>query len=95
MKMKLWNRLFSRNRGLSCQQVEQVMQQYLDGELAPEETPKVLEHLEACKDCGLEADLYTRIKATLHLHQETPSDDSMANVRALAAELASTGLPTE
>lgn len=95
MKLKFWNRLFSRHRGLSCHQVEQVMQQYLDGELSPDETPKVLEHLEACKDCGLEADLYNRIKSTLHTYQETPTDDAMASVRALATELATTGLPAE
>lgn len=95
MKTPFWNRLFSRERGLSCHQVEQVLQEYLDGELDPEETPKVLAHLDQCRDCGLEADLYTRIKGTLQTYQEAPTDDSMLNVRALAAELASTGLPKE
>ncbi len=89
--MKLLSRFFG--RGLTCQQVAVVLQQYLDEELDPNEVPKVLEHLDACKDCGLEATIYTRIKASLHAHQEEPDDASMAKIRALATELATAGLP--
>lgn len=89
--MNLLNRLF--RRGMSCQQVDEVMQQYLDRELDASEVPKVLEHLEACKDCGLEAELYTRIQNSLHEHQVAPSADSMSKIRALAQELAVSGPP--
>lgn len=89
--MNLLNRLF--RRGMSCSQVEEVMQQYLDNELEPSEVPKVLAHLEACKDCGLEAELYTRIQNSLHEHQAAPSADSMDKIRALARELAVSGPP--
>ena len=65
--MNMFTRLFGRN-DLSCQHVEAVMQQYLDNELDPAEVPKVLKHLEACRDCGLEAELYERIKDTLRRH---------------------------
>lgn len=95
MKTAFWNRLFSRDRGLSCDQVAEVLQQYLDSELDPAETPKVLAHLEKCRDCGLEADLYARIKGTLQTYQQAPTEQAMVNVRALANELATTGLPTE
>ena len=91
--MSILDRLFRRNAGMSCQQVEAVMQQYLDNELDPAEVPKVLEHLEACKDCGLEAELYTRIQTSLRQHQEAPSADSMDRIRALAQELALNGPP--
>ena len=80
---------------MSCQQVEAVMQQYLDNELDPAEVPKVIEHLELCKKCGLEVELYTRIKASLEAHQEAPSADSMDRIRALAHGLALNGPPEE
>ena len=89
--MNFLSRLFMRE--MSCQQVEAVMQQYLDEELEASQVPKVLKHLEACKDCGLEAEMYTRIKDSLVSHREAPDADSMARIRALAEELATTGLP--
>jgi anti-sigma factor RsiW len=89
--MNFLTRIFK--RGMSCQQVEAVLQQYLDKELEASEVPKVLKHLEACKDCGLEADMYTRIKDSLVTHQSEPSTDSMDRIRLLAEELATTGIP--
>lgn len=80
-------------RGLSCSQVEAVLQQYLDNELDPAEVPKVLAHLEKCKDCGLEASLYERIRGSLVQYQEAPDADSMARIRAMAHELATSGPP--
>jgi len=89
--MNFFTRLFK--RGYSCQQVEAVLQQYLDEELEANEVPKVLKHLEACKDCGLEAAMYTRIKDSLVAHQQAPDADSMSRIRSLAEELATNGLP--
>jgi len=90
--MSLLNRLFNR-KGLSCTQVEAVLQEYLDEELDPAEVPKVLAHLEKCRDCGLEAEFYTSIKTSLVDHQKEPSTDSMAAIRALAEQLATHGPP--
>ena len=53
--MSFLDRLFRRKSGLSCHQVAAVLQEYLDKELDAAEVPKVLEHLEQCRDCGLEA----------------------------------------
>jgi len=78
---------------MSCSQVEAVLHQYLDNELEASLVPKVLKHLEACKDCGLEAEMYTRIKDSLIAHQQAPGDDSMAKIRAIAVDLAENGLP--
>ena len=88
--MSLLNRLFKRD-ALSCRQVEAVLQEYLDNELDPAEVPKVLAHLEKCRDCGLEAELYTSMKNSLQAHQDAPSEDSMSNIRALAEQLATNG----
>ena len=78
---------------MSCEQVAAVLQQYLDQELESAEVPKVLKHLEACKDCGLEAKMYTRIKDSLVNHQNAPDEDSIARIRNLAQELATNGIP--
>ena len=82
-------------RGMSCHQVEAVLQQYLDDELEPSMVPKVLKHLEACKDCGLEASMYQRIKDSLVSHQEHPDEASVSRIQALANELATSGIPEE
>lgn len=82
---------FRRRNELSCHQVALVLQQYLDAELEPAEVPKVLEHLESCRDCGLEAELYGRIKSTLRGHQQSPDAASVARVRKIAHELAASG----
>ena len=89
--MNFLSRIF--NRSMSCRQIEAVVQQYLDEELEAAEVPKVLKHLEACRVCGLEASMYTRIKDSLVNHQDSPSDDSKERIRALAEELAATGIP--
>ena len=89
--MNFFSRFF--RRGLSCSQVEAVLQEYLDEELEASEVPRVLKHLEACRDCGLEAEMYTSIKASLHAHKDDPSADSMDRIRALAEQLATTGIP--
>jgi anti-sigma factor ChrR (cupin superfamily) len=89
--MNLLSRIF--RRGLSCDQVAVVLQQYLDEELEASQVPKVLKHLDTCKDCGLEAEVYTRIKTSLVAHQEAPDAGSMDRIRALAQELATSGIP--
>ena len=93
--MSFLNRLFRRNSGLSCHQVAAVLQEYLDNELEAAEVPRVLEHLEQCRDCGLEAELYERIKNSLHEHQQAPDAASMARIRAMAEGLAANGPPEE
>lgn len=89
--MNLLRRFFK--RGLTCEQVEKVLQRYLDNELEPDQVPKVLAHLEACKDCGLEAEMYRRIKDSLRAHQQEANADSLARLRSLAEELATSGAP--
>lgn len=61
-------RFFDRFRspgGLSCRQVQQLVQSYLDGELHGPEVDKLTAHLHQCERCGVEAETYRRIKAAL------------------------------
>lgn len=87
--MSLMTRFF--RRGMTCSQVAAVLQQYLDSELDPAQIPKVLAHLEACRECGLEADVYRRIKESLVQQRQAPDDESLDRLRAMAQELAATG----
>jgi hypothetical protein len=56
----------SRKAGISCAEVHELVQSELDGELP--EGPKrdrLIAHLERCRPCGVEAEVYERIKASL------------------------------
>lgn len=50
---------------LSCRQVAQLLQAYLDGELQDIRTVLVADHLDACLRCGLDAGTYRWLKQQL------------------------------
>ena len=61
-------RLLGRKRGdaeLTCRQVGQVLQSFLDGELDTPTVEQVDRHLELCRRCGMESDVYRQIKVSL------------------------------
>lgn len=74
-------------RGLSCDDVLNVLQSYLDGEVDAETARRVAGHLEDCLDCDLESDVYLRIKATLASTAEPVDPTVMANLRGFSARL--------
>lgn len=64
-------RLFGRGgASLSCEEVLEVLQSYLDGETDAATARRVSEHLHECKDCTWESSIYERIKESL----ATPPD---------------------
>lgn len=73
-----------------CARVGKVLQQYLDSELDVATATEVLSHLEECRDCGLEAETYRRIKASV-ARSGIPDPDSLQKLRAFAEELATSG----
>ncbi len=59
---------------LSCAEIGRLMQRFLDGELDDDvEVQAVIDHLDHCERCGLERDVYERIKEAL-IHQRPPVD---------------------
>lgn len=70
-----------------CRKVGKVLQQYLDMELDAATASEVLSHLEDCKNCGLEAETYRRIKDSVG-RSGTPDAESLHRLRAFADELA-------
>lgn len=84
--MRLVMRL-RRKAGISCARVHDLVQSYLDGEL--EEGPerdRLVEHLHRCRPCGVEAETYERIKASLSGRSPAASVDRLT---AYAASIAS------
>ncbi len=52
-------------RGMSCQEVLEVMQAYLDGEVDVEVARQVSAHLVKCTRCETETHVYRQIKVSL------------------------------
>lgn len=78
-------------RPLSCRQVARILQSYLDGEADDLFAAKVAEHLEDCRRCGLEADVYLQIKASLARQGGSVPVMARSRLRRFSEELMSTG----
>lgn len=84
-----WRRLLRSK--LSCAEIGTVLQGYLDGELDPADMPAIQQHLDACRDCGLEADMFDRIKSSLTSHRLHTDTGALARLQAFANELVEDG----
>ncbi len=83
-----WPRVRSDER-LSCGEVGRLLQRYLDGELdGAAEVDALAAHLDECEGCGLEADTYRRIKATLEARRTPVSAETVERLRQFGERLA-------
>jgi anti-sigma factor (TIGR02949 family) len=81
-------RLF-RRRVMGCMEVGRLLQQYLDGDLDAGRAHRLEAHLEDCRRCGMEAETYTQIKASLERHRrEAVPRDALDRLRAFGERLA-------
>lgn len=64
---------------LSCEQVAEVLQSFLDQEVEPDTVVRIGAHLDQCRRCGMEADVYLEIKRSLA--RSTPAVPELALVR--------------
>ena len=72
---------------LTCRQVAAVLQSFLDGETDEVTARRVAKHLEACRRCGLELQVFSRIKDALR--QRRPQDpDAVARLGDFARRIA-------
>ncbi len=81
------------NSAISCRQVGQDLQSFLDGESTEITAEALAAHLEACKDCGLEAEVYQKIKDALARRAPELADDSLARLHSFGKQLAESGDP--
>lgn len=79
---------FLRPGGMTCTQVRNLVQSYLDGELDEHQAAKLAAHLHRCRRCGVEAETYRQIKASL---ASPPPAASVERVRQFAYRLVPPG----
>jgi anti-sigma factor RsiW len=75
-------------RMMSCRHVGEVLQAYLDGEVDDITSSRVAHHLEDCRRCGMEQEVYTEIKASLARGGSTVDDAAVARLREFSKRLA-------
>jgi len=80
--------------GMSCHQVGEVLQQYLDGHIDAERARRIEAHLDECRRCGMEADTYELIKSTLVAHRPQVPAESIDRLREFGERLARGEEPT-
>lgn len=82
------SKLLNRFRGgPSCDDVMEVLQSYLDGEVDAETARKIAGHLEDCTDCDTESEVYRSIKASLAQSAEPVDPEVLASLRAFSDRL--------
>ena len=78
--MSFWRR----RRALVCRQAVALMEDYLDGRLAPRDLARLEQHLAACPQCSeYLAQMRATIDALGHAQPESLSDDAMDELVAL------------
>lgn len=94
---KPWKSLFrpSAKRPMTCGEVGEWLQHYLDGELDDHRSGRLAAHLEDCRRCGLEVDTYQRIKDSLAAQQPSVPADSLARLREFGSRIARGDEPVE
>jgi anti-sigma factor (TIGR02949 family) len=81
--------LFPRShRMMTCRRVGEQLQAYLDGEIDDLTTQRIAHHLEDCRRCGMELDVYTQIKASLQRRGHDADGDALQRLRAFSQRLA-------
>jgi anti-sigma factor RsiW len=85
--MTIRERLFGARTQLSCRQVGRLLQSYLDGELDEERSQRIADHLDDCLRCGLEAETYQAVRASLE-RRSTVEPERLARLHDFGARLA-------
>ncbi len=91
--MSPWRRHAVVDRPLTCREVGRLLQRYLDGHTDEHATARIAEHLEDCRRCGLEAEIYREIKASLARHAPALPETTLARLRRFGDQLAMHGPP--
>jgi anti-sigma factor (TIGR02949 family) len=81
------------HRMMTCRRVGEKLQAYLDGEVDDLTTRRIAHHLEDCRRCGMELDVYTQIKASLQRRGNAADEDALQRLRSFSEQLASTPDP--
>ncbi len=88
--MSLRDKLF--RRGLSCTDMLEVLQSYLDGETEADVARQVAAHLDNCDHCDRESDVYLKIKTSLVNKRRTTDPEVLAALARFGEGLMGKGL---
>lgn len=80
--LRWWQR-----RRLLCPEVARLLQRYLDEELPDVRAAQVRRHLRSCRRCGLQAELYTEVKAAVRRRSDPLPAEAVDRLRAFADDL--------
>lgn len=81
-------RMLQRLRGgLSCQEVLEVLQSHLDGEVDAQTARRVAVHLDKCDPCHHEAAVYEEIKASLARQRRPIDPEILDQLRAFTLRI--------
>jgi len=86
-RLSWWRRMRGNKEIASCMEVGRALQAYLDGHVDTVTARRVARHLEMCRRCGLEAQAYLAIKATLARGGRDVDPAAVARLRAFGAHL--------
>lgn len=78
-----------------CMRTTRNLQKFLDGALEPSEVSKVLAHLEECRRCGLDVEVYRQIKATLEITASGLDAAAIGRLREFATSLSLAQIDSE
>lgn len=92
--MNRLSQVIGRRRRLSCRQVGEMLQSYLDAELDDLSTRRITNHLDDCRRCGMEHAVYRSIKTSLQREGDVDRE-ALARLRRFSEQLAQGGLPDE
>lgn len=73
---------------MDCHEVGELLQHFLDGELDASRAARIAEHLDDCRRCGLEAEAYEQIKASLAARRPDVPAESLERLREFGRRLA-------
>lgn len=78
-----------RRRMMTCRRVGEALQAYLDREIDELTTLRIAHHLEGCRRCGMELDVYTQIKASLQRRGADVETEAVDRLRSFSRQLTS------
>lgn len=81
-------RFLRRRKSMTCEQIMEVLQRYLDGEVDESVARKVAAHLDECERCIPEADIYREIKASLAAKSLVVEPSILADLTAFGNRIA-------
>lgn len=89
------NPLRTMSSRVECLRTMHVLQRYLDGAVDDASAQRVAAHLEHCRRCGLEAEVYGEIKASLARGERPVDPDAVERLRRFGERLAHDGGPVD